>query len=72
MTKLISTGAEWTFELIEAYHREIESIAAEFKLDTYPNQIELISAEQMLDAYASIGMPIGYSHWSFGKQFLNF
>ena len=68
--KPISTGAEWTFELIEAYHEEIERIAADFELDTYPNQIELITAEQMLDAYASVGMPIGYSHWSFGKHFI--
>jgi len=70
MNELISTGAEWTFELIEEYHREIAAIAEDFKLDTYPNQIELITAEQMLDAYASIGMPIGYSHWSFGKHFI--
>ena len=38
-------------------------------LDPYPNQIELISSEQMLDAYSSIGMPIFYHHWSFGKRF---
>ncbi len=50
MREPISTGAEWTFELIEQYHAEIESIAEEFGLDTYPNQIELITAEQMLDA----------------------
>ena len=25
----------------------------------------------MMDAYASVGMPIGYNHWSFGKEFLN-
>ncbi len=24
----------------------------------------------MIDAYASIGMPVNYSHWSFGKEFL--
>ena len=70
MSEPISTGAEWTFETIEEYHTEIASIAEEFKLDTYPNQIELITAEQMLDAYASIGMPLGYSHWSFGKHFI--
>ena len=70
MSKPISTSAEWTFELIEEYLAEIESIADEFGLDCYPNQIELITAEQMLDAYASIGMPIGYSHWSFGKHFI--
>jgi len=67
----ISTGSEWTFDLIETYDREIGKIAAEYKLDTYPNQIEIIAAEQMMDAYASVGMPVGYQHWSFGKQFVS-
>ena len=44
--------------------------AGEFGLDTYPNQIEIITSEQMLDAYASIGLPIGYPHWSYGKEFI--
>lgn len=66
----ISTGSEWTFELIQAYDREIGRIARDFKLDTYPNQIEIITAEQMMDAYASVGMPLGYHHWSFGKHFV--
>ncbi len=70
MRKPISTSAEWTFELIDQYYGEIEAIAEDYGLDTYPNQVELITAEQMLDAYASIGMPIGYSHWSFGKHFI--
>ncbi len=68
--KPISETSEWSFELIEKYLHEIEVIAEEYQLDTYPNQIELITAEQMLDAYASVGMPIGYSHWSFGKKFI--
>lgn len=67
----LSTGAEWTPELIQAYDREIGRIAHDFKLDTYPNQIEIITAEQMMDCYASVGMPIGYHHWSFGKQYVN-
>ncbi|HAD62982.1 MAG TPA: SpoVR family protein, partial [Alcanivorax sp.] len=25
---------------------------------------------QMMDAYSSVGMPVGYNHWSFGKQFV--
>jgi stage V sporulation protein R len=66
----ISTGSEWTFDLIERYEKEIGRIAEEFGLDTYPNQIEVITAEQMMDAYSSVGMPVGYHHWSFGKQFL--
>lgn len=67
----ISTTSEWTFDLISEYDSEIARIAASYNLDTYPNQIEIISAEQMMDAYSSVGMPVGYHHWSFGKQFLN-
>ena len=68
--KPLSDGPDWTFELIQEYYDEIEKAAKHFGLDTYPNQIEVITAEQMLDAYASIGMPIGYSHWSFGHKFI--
>jgi stage V sporulation protein R len=71
MSRYLSGGSEWTFDLIERYAHEIGRIAAEFGLDTYPNQIEIISAEQMMDAYSSVGMPVGYHHWSYGKQFLN-
>ncbi len=68
----ISTGSDWSFDLIEEYDRQISRIAHEkFGLDTYPNQIEVISAEQMMDAYASVGMPVGYNHWSYGKHFLS-
>ena len=69
--KPLSTTSEWNFALIADYDREIAKIAAEFGLDTYPNQIEVISSEQMMDAYASTGMPLGYHHWSYGKQFIN-
>ena len=68
--KLLSETADWTFELIDTYHKEIERIAGDFGLDTYPVQLEIITAEQMMDAYASAGMPVGYTHWSFGKEFL--
>jgi stage V sporulation protein R len=69
--EVLSDTSEWTFELIERYNKEIARVAAEYKLDTYPVQIDIISAEQMMDAYASVGMPVNYSHWSFGKQFLS-
>ncbi|WP_281646418.1 SpoVR family protein [Parendozoicomonas sp. Alg238-R29] len=65
------TGSEWSFELVETVDSEIAKIAEEFGLDTYPNQIEVISSEQMLDAYASVGMPLMYNHWTFGKHFLS-
>ena len=66
----ISTGYDWDFDLIERYDTAIAAVAAEYGLDTYPNQIEIITSEQMLDAYASMGLPIGYPHWSYGKEFI--
>ncbi|MCU7973935.1 SpoVR family protein [Shewanella sp. SW36] len=66
----LSDGPDWSFELLQDYLKEIERVAALYKLSTYPNQIEVITAEQMMDAYAGIGMPIGYTHWSFGKRFI--
>ena len=71
MSKYISETSEWTFDLLMDYDKEISRIAANYGLDTYPNQIEVISAEQMMDAYSTVGMPVGYHHWSFGKQFLS-
>ena len=69
--KPLSKTSEWTFELIHKYNAEIARVAAHYQLDTYPNQIEIITAEQMMDAYSYVGMPVGYGHWSFGKQFLS-
>lgn len=69
----VDSRTDWTPELIEQAWVEIEKIAHEemgLKGYLYPNQIEIVSAEQMLDAYASIGLPVHYNHWSFGKEFL--
>lgn len=69
--KIISESSEWTFPLLKRFDREIGRIAHdEFGLDTYANQIEVITSEQMIDAYSSVGLPINYHHWSFGKQFV--
>ena len=63
-------GADWEFSTIQRCHDEISKIAlGEMGLDVYTNQIEVIGTEQMLDAYSSIGMPLFYKHWSFGKHF---
>ena len=70
MSAFISAGSEWTFELLQRYDDEIARLAEGYGLDTYPNQIEVITSEQMIDAYSSVGMPVGYHHWSFGKQFM--
>jgi stage V sporulation protein R len=63
--------SDWSFELIEQYHAVIRETAQRFGLDTYPNQLEIITAEQMMDAYASVGMPVNYRHWSYGKEFIS-
>jgi len=62
--------SDWTFDLIDRYHDVIRQTAERFGLETYPNQLEIITAEQMMDAYASVGMPINYRHWSYGKEFI--
>ena len=67
----ISTDSDWNFPLLEQYEAAISKAAAAHGLDTFPNQIELISSEQMMDAYASVGLPIYYHHWSFGKRFIH-
>ncbi|QIK38236.1 SpoVR family protein [Caldichromatium japonicum] len=69
--RLITDSSEWSFPLLERFDREIASLAHEvYNLNTYRNQIEIISSEQMIDAYSSVGLPIYYHHWSFGKHFV--
>lgn len=68
--QLLFEGADWNFDTIQRTYEAIEQIALEdLGLDLYPTRLEVITAEQMLDAYASVGMPVMYSHWSFGKRF---
>lgn len=68
--KPLFDGSEWDFHLIGRTYDAIAEIGlGEMGLDIYKNQIEVITAEQMLDAYSSIGMPLMYRHWSFGKRF---
>jgi spore cortex formation protein SpoVR/YcgB (stage V sporulation) len=62
--------SDWDYVSLERYHEEIARLATGYGLDTYPVQIEIITSEQMMDAYASVGMPVNYHHWSFGKRFL--
>jgi stage V sporulation protein R len=67
----LPSQSDWTFELIDEYHTAIRDTARGYGLDTYPNQLEIITAEQMMDAYSSVGMPVNYRHWSFGKEFIS-
>lgn len=70
MATALPVGSEWSFEALAAYDEALGRMAESFGLDCYPHLLEVISAEQMMDAYASIGMPVYYKHWSFGKHFL--
>ena len=68
---LLFKGSDWNFDTLRRTYDAIEQIAlGDLGLDVYPNQVEIISAEQMLDAHSSVGMPLMYPHWSFGKRFV--
>ncbi|ESY75262.1 MULTISPECIES: SpoVR family protein [unclassified Mesorhizobium] len=71
-SSLLFSGSDWDFKTLSRTYDTIEAIAIEeLHLDTYPVQMEIISSQQMLDAYSSVGMPLMYRHWSFGKHFLH-
>lgn len=66
---IVKSGQDWTFDLLDEVYEHIYKIAKEkYRLNVYPNQLEVISSEQMLEAYTSGGLPIFYTHWSFGKM----
>ncbi|PDQ20567.1 SpoVR family protein [Mesorhizobium sanjuanii] len=68
---LLFSGSDWDFGKLSRAYEAIEALAIEeLHLDIYPVQMEIISSQQMLDAYSSVGMPLMYRHWSFGKHFL--
>lgn len=68
--RLLFETSEWDFSLLDRVFEACQDVALnDLKLDIYPNQIEIIASEQMLDAYSSHGLPLMYSHWSFGKHF---
>ncbi|RWE14101.1 MAG: SpoVR family protein [Mesorhizobium sp.] len=68
---LLFSGSDWDFKTLSRAYQAIEALAIEeLHLDVYPVQMEIISSQQMLDAYSSVGMPLMYRHWSFGKHFL--
>jgi stage V sporulation protein R len=72
MSDLIYTGSSWDFDKLYRIMDACEEIAInDMGLDCFPNQLEVITVEQMLDAYSSVGMPLMYNHWSFGKSFIS-
>ena len=69
-TTPLFTGPNWDYASLRQTYDAIERIPLdELGLDVNPVQVEVITSEQMLDAYASVGLPLMYRHWSFGKRF---
>lgn len=69
MSKLLYEGNNWNLRTLEDINKACEEIAVEeLGITYYPNVLEVISADQMLEAYTSVGMPVMYKHWSFGKR----
>lgn len=69
-SSLLFTGPDWDFETLGRIWDAVQEIGeGELGLTPYRTQIEVITSEQMLDAYSSVGMPLFYKHWSFGKDF---
>jgi stage V sporulation protein R len=66
----IASGSEWTAPLLERFDAALAEHARRFRLETWPVQYEVITAAQMLDLCSTVGMPVHYPHWSFGKQLL--
>ncbi|HEV7694336.1 MAG TPA: SpoVR family protein [Hyphomonadaceae bacterium] len=68
---LLFKGPDWNFDMLGRIFEAVREVGeGEMGLDPYRTQIEVITSEQMLDAYSSVGMPLFYKHWSFGKDFV--
>ncbi|GIL06234.1 MAG: SpoVR family protein [Betaproteobacteria bacterium] len=64
----IARGSEWTGEALERFDAALARQAQRLGLSVYPIQYELITAEQMIDLISTVGMPVHYPHWAFGKH----
>jgi stage V sporulation protein R len=70
-TAPIATGSEWTTPILEKFDAALVRHAQRNGLVTFPIQYEVITADQMLDLCSTVGMPVHYAHWSFGKQLVS-
>ena len=66
--RYLATGAEWTIPFIDKSWKVISKLASKYGWKGYTPQFEIISSELMIDNSVFVGMPLMYSHWSFGKQ----
>lgn len=68
--ELVTPDNDWTVEKLEEALAICEGIAKEWGISIYPNQLEIVSYQQMLSCYVTVGMPVMYHHWSFGKEYI--
>lgn len=70
--KLLFTDNEWTFAKLDKTWKVIEDIAKNrYGLSYYEPQFEVVDYETMsLNCNVTMGLPISYSHWSFGRNYL--
>lgn len=69
--KLLFQDNIWGVDTIHTIWDVVKKIGTEkYGLDFYPPRFELIDYEGMLNAYATVALPGLYSHWSFGKQYV--
>lgn len=69
--KKLFSKSDWNEETIQIFSEIIDKMSIDLLgLNVYPNQFEIVSSEQLLDAYSLVGLPISYSHWKFGKDYV--
>ena len=70
-SKLIFKDNNWNNDTIDKLWDVISKIGTEkYGLTYYTPRFELIDYEGMLNAYSTVALPSLYSHWSFGKQYV--
>lgn len=72
-SKLLFDTNEWTFDLINSTWDVIEKIARDkYGLDFYEPQFEIVDYDSMIiNQSVTYGLPVSYSHWSFGKSYIS-
>ena len=62
-------GSDYSMNDLLQYNYRIEEMILAAGLNTYPQEFEICSYEDMLGYEAYAGMPVRYTHWSFGKAY---
>jgi len=70
-SKLLFHNNEWSFDTIHKTWDVVRKIGIDkYGLDFYEPRFELIDFDGMLNAYSTNAMPNLYSHWSFGRNYV--